>query len=170
MFSSIGTSFSLLLIPKISVILFLKFPGFTLWISFPLCVNANPISVWARTTLSNSFLMCENSAVSDFKNVRRAGTLKNIFLTSILVPLSQIHSSFLVGVPPFISISVPVSVCSFVLVLSVTCAMDAIEAKASPLKPFVFSLKRSSTSLSLLVACRVKQIEASLLDIPLPSS
>ena len=108
-FSSIGTKFSLLFLPNTSVILFLRFPAFRLYTSLPLCVSTKLVSKCAKHMRSNSFLICVNSALSDFRNVLLAGTLKKIFFTSILVPCSQIHSSFLIGVPPFISMSVPMS-------------------------------------------------------------
>ena len=70
---------------------------------------------------------------------------------------------------PSMEMVVPISAAA-VFVFNWTWAIAAIDARASPRKPFVFRLKRSSAILILLVAWRSKHKRASVVDIPMPSS
>ena len=69
--------------------------------------------------------------------------------------------------PPLITTWVPISPMH---VFKSTLLTAAMEAKASPLKPKVVNLYKSSSSSILLVACLEKAKTASSLSIPLPLS
>ena len=87
----------------------------------------------------------------------------------MLVPLLQPINSWLSRVPPDRHTHDPNSSCSR-LVRSSTCATAAIEANASPLKPMVDRLKRSSACRILEVAWGKKAVTASSADMPMPLS
>ena len=109
------------------------------------------------------------SALSDFRKFLRAGTLKNKFLIENELPLGQVHTSCDLYSDPSITTCIPSSESSF-FVLSSTWAIAAIDAKASPLKPFVVNEYKSWALDILDVAWRSKQILASRSFIPLPLS
>ena len=132
-------------------------------------VNEKNISGKAIATLINSSIIWRISAALLFKKFLLAGTLKNKFFMLMLVPLGAAQASCFSTRLFSISIKVPkVSVLCFVF--NSTCATAAMLAKASPLKPIVLILKRSSILLILLVACRSKAILASVSLMPLPLS
>ena len=114
-------------------------------------------------------MICLSSLSGDFRNFRRAGTLKNRFFTTKVVPAAQAVGSCRTIFDAAISINVPNSA-SACRVCSSTAATAAIEARASPRNPIVCSLKRSAVSRILDVACRSNAIRASVCDIPLPLS
>ncbi len=110
-----------------------------------------------------------NSTASLFKKLRRAGTLKNRFFIAIDVPSGVWQGSCFNTFIPSISILVPN--CSPVCrVFNSTWAIAAILASASPLKPIVRILNRSSAERILEVACFSKHIRASVSLIPQPLS
>ncbi len=85
------------------------------------------------------------------------------------VPSGHWQGSCLSTFIPSISITVPnCSVCC--RVFSSTCAMAAMEASASPLKPMVRMLNKSSAARILEVACFSKHMRASVSLIPQPLS
>ena len=117
----------------------------------------------------NSSMIWRNSTGLDLRKFLRAGTLKNRFLTAMLVPMdAAIFSCFFTSLPS-IKIRVPRESSSR-LVFNSTCATEAILAKASPLKPMVFILKISSLLDILEVACRSQHIRASVGLMPMPLS
>ena len=120
-------------------------------------------------TLINSSTICLNSAALLFKKFLRAGTLKKRFFMAMLVPVGTATGSCLITWLFSISIKTPVS-SSALLDFNSTCATAAILAKASPLKPMVFILNRSSIFLILEVAWRSNAILASVSLMPLPLS
>ena len=88
-------------------------------------------------------MMLESSTLSLFRNLRRAGTLKNILRTEMTVPFSQTQGSCSVTFEPTMTIRVPICE-SAVRVRTSTSEMAHIEGSASPRKPMVRSVKRSS--------------------------
>ena len=103
------------------------------------------------------------------KNLRLAGVLKNRSLTSTLDPLgcgAGCSSTFIsrpseIAFHPLLSPEFDVSV---------NRDTDAMLAKASPRNPKVETASRSSRSVILLVACRLKAKGKSASEIPHPSS
>ena len=87
----------------------------------------------------------------------------------ILVPTCVAQASCFITWLFSISMYAPTSLSIF-LVFNSTCATAAILANASPRKPIVFILNKSSIFFILLVACLSKAILASVSLIPLPLS
>ncbi len=87
----------------------------------------------------------------------------------MVVPFGTTAGSCEITLLPSMVRCVPISESS-VLVFSSTCAMAAIDAKASPRKPLVCKLKRSSADLIFEVAWRSKLSLASVTLIPIPLS
>jgi hypothetical protein len=81
--------------------------------------------------------------LSFFKKFLRAGILKNKFFTLMEVPTAPLHDSRVVMVFPSLITKVPNSLSSG-RVLSSTCATAEMAASASPLKPLVIILNKSS--------------------------
>ena len=104
-----------------------------------------------------------------FKNLRRAGTLKNRFSTITVVPVLPPLAVTSVFSPPSIWTEVANSSLSG-RVSSVKLETEAILGKASPRKPKVFRLSKSSAFVSLLVAWRNTAILASASLMPQPLS
>ena len=118
---------------------------------------------------SNSVRILLSSVEFAFRNLRRAGILKNKFLMEKLLPLGQDTASWLSTLEPAITIRVPSS--SFaVRVFNSTSATAATEANASPRNPIVRKANKSAASFILEVAWRSKARRASVSDIPFPSS
>ena len=113
--------------------------------------------------------MLRRSVSFDFKNLRRAGTLKKRFFTVMHVPTLVEIGSWDSTFEADKLICVPNSQ-SLVRVLISTCEIAEIEGSASPLNPIVVSAKRSSACCIFDVACRSKAILASVPDIPFPLS
>ena len=113
--------------------------------------------------------ICLISVLSDLRNLRRAGILKKRFLTEKLEPTGQLQGSCVSTFEPFMTTIIPVSLSSF-RVLSSTIATAAIDARASPLNPFVVMAKRSCAVVIFDVACLSNDNLASVSDIPDPSS
>ena len=118
---------------------------------------------------SKSCMMLPSSVWFVLRNLRRAGTLKKRLLTSKLAPTGHEHTSCPTKREPSMQSRTPSS-WSAVRVVRRTCATAAMEASASPRKPMVWSLKRSSACRILDVAWRSKAMRASVSLIPLPSS
>ena len=81
-------------------------------------------------------MMLFSSVWFDFRNLRRAGTLKKRLLTSKLAPTGQEQTSCATTFDPSRHNCTPSS-CDALLVVSLTCDTAAIEGKASPRKPIV---------------------------------
>ena len=109
------------------------------------------------------------SVTFDFRNFLRTGTLKNKFSTIKLQPFGHATGSCESKRPPSMCRHVPMGFSS-VRVLRVTCATDAMDGRASPRNPMVFSVKRSSALRIFDVAWRSKARRASVTDMPTPSS
>ena len=96
-----------------------------------------------------------NSVEFAFRNLRRAGMLKNRFFMEKLLPLEQDTASWLSTLEPAITSFVPSSSDSG-RVFNSTCATAAIEAKASPRNFNIPArrkfLKANSTELSNILA------------------
>ena len=105
---------------------------------------------------------------SDFKNFLRAGIVENRSFTSTVVPTEATSFTRFIS-PPETSSSVPEREPRG-QVVSTIFATDAMEERASPRKPIVRILKRSSSRCSLLVACRSNARKASSLSMPVPLS
>jgi len=114
-------------------------------------------------------VICLFSVVSDFRNLSLAGRLKNKSSTLTRVPAAAAIEEVSAGSPPSMVNFAPTGFCR-VFVIRVNRETEPIEASASPLKPRVWILKRSSARLSLLVACRETASANSSAGIPLPSS
>ena len=104
--------------------------------------SVKAMSGWASAMRSNSLVMLANSVWLDFKNLRRAGMLKNKLRTAKLAPAGQATGSWQVTFDPSMQMLVPRSL-PCCLVRSSTWATAAIEASASPRKPMVRSANRS---------------------------
>ena len=124
---------------------------------------------FARAILWNSSTICLSSTVLFFKKFRRAGTLKNKFLTDRLVPGLMLQGScFLISVASTINRVPNSELCN--RVLSSSWATAAMEARASPRNPMVLIENKSDDCLILDVACLSRDIRASVSDIPHPLS
>ena len=124
---------------------------------------------FTSATLKNASMMCLSSSVFDFRKFLRAGTLKNRFFTLTVVPFWQFTGDWPLNSVPSTTTAVPTSSsCRFVL--SSTCAMEAMDASASPRNPMVRMAIRSSAFWIFEVAWRSKHIRASRSDMPQPLS
>ena len=118
---------------------------------------------------SNCSIRCFSSVWLDLRKRLRAGTLKKTFRTIKLLPTGAATLRTFTTSEPLRVSWVAIS-SSARLVVSSTCATEAIEARASPRNPIERREKRSWTSEILLVAWRSKAMRASIWDIPQPSS
>ena len=100
---------------------------------------------------SNSARILLSSVELAFRNLRRAGTLKNKFFTEKLLPFEQETASWLSTLEPAITNLVPNSSDSS-RVFNSTCATAAMEASASPRNPIVRRANKSDASRILEVA------------------
>ena len=118
--------------------------------------------------------MCESSVDSAFRNLFRAGVLKKRSRTVMEVPAGSPASSTRAILPPLISITVPATSSSgpffAAQVSSRSRDTEAIDGSASPRKPNVATLSKSSASLIFDVACRSKASMASSRTMPHPLS
>ena len=112
--------------------------------------------------------MREHSDVSLPKNVRRTGVLKKRSSTRNVVPRLAWMSSFSTTSPPLTTMR-PLSPSSVALVM-VNLDTAAIEATASPRKPFVWRWNKSSAFVNLDVVWRKKQSSKSSAPMPFPLS
>ena len=85
----------------------------------------------------------------------------------MVVPLLASQEVFSNSLPPFICIRV---LTLSLVVFNTTSDITAIDGRASPLKPRVFILNKSSSFSNLDVACLWKAKIASSLSIPIPLS
>src|SRR5215467_14135190 len=113
--------------------------------------------------------MCPSSVVSDFRNLRRAGTEKNRSATLTVVPTGKPAGFTETSLPLENSTRVP-SASDGSRDSSSRRETDAMVGSASPRKPSVEMASRSSAVLSLLVAWRSKASSASSCVMPWPSS
>ena len=107
-----------------------------------------------------------NSVASARKNLRRAGTASNKYLTSTVVPKAPAAATG--SVMPLSRLQACAA--SRVREVRVKCETAAIDAKASPRKPIESTDSSSASEVILLVAWRVSASESSSARIPLPSS
>ena len=128
-----------------------------------------PTCGFTKAIRSNSLMIFRNSVSFDFKNFRRAGTLKKRFFTEKILPSLQASGSILSKLDPAMDRQVPSSA-PLARVRNSIWATAAIEANASPRKPIVCKENKSSAVEILEVACRSKAMRASVSDIPFPSS
>ncbi len=112
---------------------------------------------------------CAASAVSAFRNLRRAGKLKNRSATSTSVPSGAPISRTDTPRPASMRTSVPMSAPRS-RVRKRKRETEAIDGNASPRKPSVRIAARSEASRILLVAWRSTASAASSLSMPSPSS
>ena len=112
---------------------------------------------------------CPASVSALFKNLSRAGRLKNICSTQITVPIGIPQALTSRTLPPSMIISVPSREPSS-RVVSEKRETEAIEGSASPRKPSVKIFSKSLSTLILLVAWRSSDKSASSLDMPWPLS
>ncbi len=139
--------------------------------SVSLCVSWNSTSGFTKARRSNSRNICDISTESLFKNLRRAGTLKNKRFTIIHDPAAHATGSCDSTFDPEITMHEPNgSSESLRRVLNSTSETAQIEASASPLKPIVLSENKSLASLILDVECLSNARRASVGDIPQPLS
>ena len=108
-----------------------------------------------------------NSVEGLFKCLRRAGVLWNRPSTLMDVPLALGAGSALTILPYSITTKVESSP---LLVSIVTLLTEAMEGKASPLKPMVEILHKSAALKILLVACLLNALTASSWSMPSPLS
>ena len=113
--------------------------------------------------------MLLSSTESFFRNLRLAGTLKNRFFTIRFEPSEHASGSCDSKVDPLICTRVP-TVSPLRIVRRSTCAIAAMDARASPRNPIVCSCSRSLAAVILDVACRSNAMRASSADIPHPLS
>ncbi len=111
----------------------------------------------------------EASLLSDFKNFKRAGVLKKISRTVIVVPTGQ-PQGVISCISPASSVTrVPTSSPALRVKSSMRDTAD-IAASASPRKPIVPMASKSCSEASLLVAWRKNATPASSGAMPQPSS
>ena len=109
------------------------------------------------------------SVWKDFRNLRRAGTLKNKSRTSKVLPVGKPISATPWSWPPATSMQVP-TVSPSAQVFIVRRETAAIDGMASPRNPYVEMRSMSSTSRILLVACGSRHIRALSRSMPQPLS
>ena len=135
----------------------------------PSDVSVKPTEALANAKTVTASLTARVSAATTFKNLERAGALKNRFPTSTVVPRRLGASSTPLMVPPFTRMRVPTS-SSPSFVSSVMRDTAAMDGRASPRKPKVTTDWRSTAVRILLVAWRSRQSRASSRVMPTPSS
>ena len=134
--------------------------------SLPSCQMENPTSGRASAWRRTDSMQCASSVASLFRNLRRAGVLKNSSLTSSVVPRLRAAGR---SSPLRASSSQPLSSPSRRERMAVS-ETDAIAASASPRKPMVPTCSSSCKSRILLVAWRRSATGSSSRGIPQPSS
>ncbi len=163
-----STCFSMLL-PNSMPILCSSAPPISWCSTTSLWVMVNSIWVFTSARRSNSCIILLSSTESFFRNLRRAGTLKNRFFTIMFDPGAHASGCWLSTLEPFINRRVPMeSPCR--MVRRSTWAIAAIEARASPRNPIVWRENRSDASDIFDVEWRSKARRASVADIPQPLS
>ena len=133
---------------------------------FPSCHKAKPTSGRASAWRLSDSRQCASSVAVDFKNLRRAGVLKNNSLTSTVVPVLRATGRN----SPLRASSCMAWSCSAVRDIRLSSDTAAIAAKASPRKPMVATDSKSCRLAILLVAWRLSASGISEGCKPLPSS
>ncbi len=128
----------------------------------------NAAERWARASPVSTSAMARVSTAALFRNLARAGTLKNRFRTVTVVPRWRAQSSAPMIRPAETRTRVPTPPAS--AVSRVSRDTDAMDGSASPRNPKVRTPRRSSSVAILLVACRSSARSASSRPIPWPSS
>ena len=135
----------------------------------PSIFRKNLISGYASAYWLTTLAIWLFSVAVDFRNFSRAGTFRNKSRTVIVVPCGRACWICRTTKPSF-KVNASPTVPSLVPVVISTCATAAILASASPRKPSVAMLSRSSTLVILLVAYRPNAVSTSSAAIPHPSS
>ena len=107
-----------------------------------------------------------SSVASVFKNLRRAGVLKNSSFTSTVVPVARATGLS----SPLRPSNIQAWLCPCALDKIAQSAMALMAAKASPLNPMVPTDSNSCRLAILLVACRRRAKGSSSRKMPMPSS
>ena len=134
--------------------------------SLPSCQIAKPTSGRASAWRRTASMQWPNSVASVFRNLRRAGVLKNSSFTSTVVPVLRATACS----SPVRPSSKYASFRPLALDRIAQSAMELIAASASPRNPMVATDSRSSRLPILLVAWRLKAIGNSSRRMPCPSS
>ena len=134
--------------------------------SLPSCQTAKPTSGRARAWRRTASTQWASSVASVFKNLRRAGVLKNSSRTSTVVPTARAAGC---SSPLCASSRVACASCAVRLV-SESSATEAVAANASPRNPIVATCSSSSRLPILLVAWRFSAKANSFAGMPQPSS
>ena len=134
--------------------------------SLPSCQMVKPTSgrtsAWRRTASTQ----CASSVDSVFRNLRRAGVLKNSSRTSTLVPVPRAAGAS----SPLRASSRRAWGSAAVRLSRLSSDTEAIAASASPRKPIVATFSSSSSEPILLVAWRRSASGSSSAGMPAPSS
>ena len=146
-----GSSCSLSFLPKMPTMRCKAPPAGSCIRLFPLLDSVKVMEGLTNAMRSKSWMMLFSSVWFDLRNFRLAGTLKKRLLTRKLAPTGHEHTSCETRREPSMHSCTPKS-CSAVRVVSLTCATAAMEGRASPRKPIVRSVKRSSAWAILDVA------------------
>src|SRR6056297_387931 len=143
-------------------------PG-RLRLALPLCLSSKATSIRASARRLTSSSMWLYSVRSVFRNLRRAGVLKNRSRTSMTVPGGVANGSMSPALPPSHSMRMPDSAPSG-REPSDSRDTEAMLASASPRKPRLATASRSSSEAILLVACGCSASAISSPGMPPPSS
>ncbi len=138
-------------------------------VSRPLCRSENATPGLGKARRVSCSVMWPDSVLVVLRNFRRAGVLKNKSRMVTVVPVEAAQGTGSLRLSPLAETSHP-SCWPAWRVRIWAWEMLAIDAKASPRKPIVLMLNRSSSPESLLVACGLNARAASARPIPQPSS
>ena len=134
--------------------------------NLPSCQMAKPTSGRAKAWRRTASMQCDSSVASDFKNLRRAGVLKNNSFTSTVVPVLRPTGRN----SPVRPSSIKASLRPLARDKMAQSAIELMAASASPRKPMVATDSKSCRLPILLVAWRLNAIGNSSRTMPWPSS
>ncbi|EWS52528.1 hypothetical protein X551_04685 [Methylibium sp. T29] len=134
--------------------------------SLPSCQTAKPTSGRASAWRRTASRQWASSVASVFRNLRRAGVLKNSSRTSTLVPTPRAAGT---SSPERASRRCAWGASAWRLAID-SSDTAAMAASASPRKPIVDTFSSSSSEAILLVAWRLSASGSSLAGMPAPSS
>jgi hypothetical protein len=134
-----------------------------------LCDSRKPTAGWARASRITASVTWAASVASPRRNFSRAGTLASRSRTTTWVP-GGAPAAPVATIAPLSTVTATAASTPRGRVVSTSRDTDAIEGKASPRKPIVAIVVRSSTARSFDVAWRVKASRASSGSMPMPSS
>ena len=147
--------------------LFARSPARHCSTSLPSCQIAKPTSGRASAWRRTASMQCASSVASVFRNLRRAGVLKNSSFTSTVVPMARAAGR---SSPLRASSRKALAAGRRCATAGVSSATEAMAASASPRKPMVPTDSRSASEPILLVAWRRSASGSSSRAMPLPSS